>query len=98
MNEEDLHHKAYKVLSDLMLRLKKLEDRPPEEQIASLTEQIEDDKHQLDILVNTLSDGIKEDFSVFKEDLEHYLHVPEDTAAFRQVKDDAAILMGQFEP
>ncbi len=83
----------HKILKDLMLRIKKLEDNPREEQVPAMLEKIRLDHDRLSKIAQGIGGQVFADYMVFSSDLEHYLTVTEDQAAYRQLADDAAILM-----
>ena len=83
----------HKVLQDLMLRIKKLEDNPREEQVPKMLEKIRLDNDRLKKMAEGIGGQILADYLIFSSDLEHYLKVEEDRAAYLQLVDDAAILL-----
>lgn len=83
----------HKVLQDLMLRIKKLEDNPREEQVPKMLEKIRLDHDRLKKMAEGIGGQIFSDYMIFSSDLDHYLTVEEDRAAYCQLVDDAAILL-----
>ena len=98
MNEEGVvyRNEMRKVLTDLMLRIKKLEDSPKKDQIPSLMDKIHRDAKRLAVISSYLGGQVLSDYEVFRADLEHYLNVPDDELAYSQVSDDAAILLNEL--
>lgn len=86
----------HKILKDLMLRIKKLEDNPREEQVPKMLEKIRLDHDRLKKMAEAIGGQIFADYLVFSSDLDHYLTVEEDRAAYRQLVDDAAILLNSL--
>lgn len=85
-----------RILQDLLLRVKKLENGPREEQIAILLDKIYSDQARIDKIAHEIGGQILLDFNMFSQDLKQYLEVPEDKAAYPQIVDDAAILLNEL--
>jgi|GEM_PF-2187571 len=89
VQKDEMRH----VLQDLMLRIKKVEDAPREEHLRVLLDRIQSDRVLLDKMAHHIGGQILLDFNMFCSDLEQYLEVPDDKAAYPQVADGAAILL-----
>ncbi|MEX0961760.1 MAG: hypothetical protein WDZ28_02755 [Simkaniaceae bacterium] len=81
------------LINDLMLRVRKLENVPREEQVSIIMDKIESDKARLDKIAHFIGGQILLDFNMFASDLNQYLKVPDDRSAYPQLADDAAILL-----
>ena len=64
-----------------------------EEQVSKMLEKIRLDHDRLKKMAKGIGGQILADYLIFSSDLEHYLTVEEDRAAYRQLVDDAAILL-----
>lgn len=95
-SEQKQKEEMRRILQDLLLRVKKLEDSPKEEQVAILLDKINSDQARMDKIAHDIGGQILLDFNMFSQDLKQYLEVPDDKAAYPQIVDDAAILLNEL--
>lgn len=84
------------ILNDLKLRIQKLKDNPKPDQLPSLMEKIHSDQTRLTKIAAVIGGQVESDFETLCDDLDQFLKVSEDKAAFSQVMDDISILINEI--